>query len=103
LNGKREEIRKQGMTGKRETVMLEVPKEWAEAVKKFIDGVEAAKPDTRGGKAVDYAAYEQAVEEQGAALEREAHRSLLQALDIDAERVVINGKLHSQVGRYEGT
>lgn len=103
MNGKREEIRKQGMTGKRETVMLEVPKEWAEAVKKFIDGVEAAKPDTRGGKAVDYAAYEQAVEEQGAALEREAHRSLLQALDIDAERVVINGKLHSQVGRYEGT
>jgi hypothetical protein len=48
LNGKREEIRKQGMTGKRETVMLEVPKEWAEAVKKFIDGVEAAYAFTGG-------------------------------------------------------
>ncbi len=89
------------MSPKRTTTTIEVPTEWAEAVKKFIAGVEAAKPDVRGGKAVNYAAYEREVEQQAGALEREAHRGLLQALDIDAERVVINGELHTRVGRYE--
>lgn len=62
------------MSVKRETTTIEVPTEWAEAVRKFIAGVEAAKPDVRGGKAVTYAAYEREVEQQAGALEREAHR-----------------------------
>ena len=45
------------MSEKRKMVLVEVPEEWAAAVKKFVDGVEAAKPETRGGRAVDYAAY----------------------------------------------
>lgn len=90
------------MSAKRVTTTIEVPTEWAEAVKKFIAGVEAAKPDVRGGKAVDYASYEREVEQQAGALEREAHRGLLQGLDIDAKKVVINGALYSRVGRYEG-
>jgi hypothetical protein len=49
------------MSEKREMVQVEVPKEWAEAVKRFVGSVESARPDTRGGKAVDYAAYERAV------------------------------------------
>ena len=76
---------------KKRVTTIEVPTEWAEAVKKFIAGVEAAKPEVRGGKAVNYAAYEREVEQHAGALEREAHRGLLQGLDVDAERVVING------------
>lgn len=84
-----------------ETVTIEVPKAWADKVKEFIKNVEAAKPETRGGRAVDYAAYEREVERLAGELEKEAHRGLLQELDIDAEQVLINGKLHTRVGRYK--
>ena len=36
-------------------------------------------------------------------VERESHRALLQALDIDAPRVVIDGKLHRRVLREDST
>ena len=91
------------MADKRETVSIEVPKEWAEAVKKFIADVDGARPEIRGGRAVDYAAFERSVEESTAELEKNAHRRLLQSLDIDAERLVIQGKPHTRVGRYEST
>jgi hypothetical protein len=48
------------MADKRETVSIEVPKEWAAAVKKFIADVDGARPEIRGGRAVDYAAFERA-------------------------------------------
>jgi hypothetical protein len=89
------------MSEKPKTVTIEVPAAWADKVKKFIESVEAAKPDTRGGRAVDYAAYEREVEKSAGDLEKEAHRGLLQELDIDAGQVLINGKLHTRVGRYE--
>lgn len=89
------------MSEKPKMVTIEVPEAWADKVKKFIESVEAAKPDTRGGRAVDYAAYERAVEKSAGELEKEAHRGLLQELDIDATQVFINGKLHTRVGRYE--
>mgnify|MGYP001596607103 FL=1 len=89
------------MSEKPKTVTIEVPEAWAEAVKKFIQSVESAKPDTRGGRAVDYAAYEREVEKSAGELEKEAHRGLLQCLDVDAERVLINGKRHTRVGRHE--
>ena len=89
------------MSEKPKTVKIEVPEAWADAVKRFIESVEAAKPDTRGGRAIDYAAYEREVEKSAGELEKEAHRGLLQGLDIDAEQVVVNGKLYTRVGRYE--
>lgn len=89
------------MSEKKETVMVEVPKAWADKMKRFIESVEAAKPDTRGGRAVDYAAYEREVEKSAGELEKEAHRGLLQEFDIDAAQVLINGRLHTRVGRYE--
>jgi hypothetical protein len=89
------------MSEKSKTVMVEVPVAWADAVKRFIKSVDAAKPDTRGGRAVDYGAYERAVERSAGELEKEAHRGLLQELDIDAAQVFINGELHTRVGRYE--
>ena len=87
----------------RETVLVAVPKELAESVKRFVEGVVAATPDTGGGKAVDYAVFERSVEERVAELERDAHRRLLQRLDIDEPHVLIRGKAHSRVGRYEGS
>lgn len=91
------------MTNRREMVSIEVPREWADAVKKFVADVDGAKPEIRGGRAVDYAAFERSVEASAAELERNAHRRLLQELDIDAERLVIRGRAHTRVGRYEGT
>lgn len=89
------------MTEKRKMVSIEVPEDWADAVKKFIADVDGARPETRGGRAVDYAAFERSVEESAAELEKDAHRRLLQDLDIDAARLVIQGKPHTRVGRYE--
>ena len=50
---------------------------------------------------MDYGAYEREVERPAGELEKKAHRGLLQELDIDAEQVLIKGKLHARVGRYE--
>ena len=54
-----------------------------------------------GGKAVDYALVEQAVSEGAARMEREAHRVILQSLDIDVPAVVIGKERYTQVGRCE--
>lgn len=83
------------------TVLVEVPEELAEAVKKFVAEVDGAMPETRGGRAVDVARYEQAVEQSAAELEQQTLRRLLQALDVDAPQVVIHGKTYTRVGRYE--
>lgn len=83
------------------TVLVEVPEELAGAVKRFVEEVEGAMPETRGGRAVDVASYEQAVEQSAAGLEREAMRRFLQALDVDAPHVIIHGKPYTRVGRYE--
>ena len=60
------------MAEKREMVSIEVPKEWAAAVKKFIADVDGAKPAIRGGRAVDYAAFERLSLETSAAQMRQA-------------------------------
>jgi hypothetical protein len=89
------------MTERQKTVLVEVPEELAEAVKRYVARVEAATPETRGGRAVDYAAFERAVERSVGELEMDTHRRLLQSLDVDAERVLIHGRRHTRVGRYE--
>jgi len=86
---------------KEETELVEVPKGWAAAVREFVGELEAAEPSVGGGRAVEFAAVEREVEKAVGGLEREALRRLLQRLDIDAERVVIRGKEHTRVGRYE--
>jgi hypothetical protein len=87
----------------KKAVLVEVPEDLAEAVKRFVSGVEASTPETRGGRAVDFGAFEDAVEKRAAELEQAVHRRLLHQLDIDAPRVVIRGKPHTRVGRYEAT
>jgi hypothetical protein len=94
-------IKTSGISDKKEAVMLEVPKAWAESVKKFLESVESAKPETRGGTAVDCGAYEREVEKSARELEEEAHRGLLQELDLEPGEVLVNGKRYTRVGRYE--
>ncbi len=59
---------------------------------------------TRGanGKAIDYANIEREVGAATAEIERAAHHGLLAGLDIDAEKILIAGALHTRVGRCEG-
>ena len=77
------------MADKVKMVLVEVPEGLAEAVKKFVLEVEESAPSADGGRAVDFAKYEDAVEEAAAKLEREAIRRVLQRFDIDTRRVVI--------------
>jgi len=56
-----------------------------------------------GGKSIDYAKIEKEVGEIAAAVERAAHQVLLAGLDVDAEKVMIEGALHTRVGRCVGS
>jgi hypothetical protein len=85
-------------------MVIEMPeelKEVGEAVKAMIRQVEATWRSTRGGRAVDYAAIERQVAAGAAAIERAGHQAVLQGLDIDQPRVVVEGKVYRRVGRYE--
>lgn len=55
-----------------------------------------------GGKAINYADIEREVGVAAAAVERAAHQGLLAGLDVDAEKIVIDGALHTRVERCEG-
>ena len=87
-------------------IVVDVPEGYediGELLKDYVKEITAATPDTRGGRAVDFAKFERAAEQSAAKLERETLRRLLQSLDIDAERVWIGGKEHARVGRYKAT
>src|SRR5437870_5394297 len=87
-------------------IEIEIPEELAgfeEVIKRYVEQLRSAMPDTRGGRAVDFAKFERDAEASAAELERESLRRLLQSLDIDAQRVVIGGKAHARVGRYLAT
>jgi hypothetical protein len=83
---------------------IELPDDCADLVavlEKVAKEIHAATPETRGGRAVDFAKFEGKVEQIVGELERETIRRLLQRLDVDAPQVRIRGRLHTQVGRYE--
>lgn len=85
---------------------IELPSEFADMIpslEKYVADIKAATPETEHGGAVDMMKYESAMEASAAALEQESTRRLLQRLDIDTERVIIQGKRHSRVGRYQAT
>lgn len=73
------------------------------AVQQFVELVAEIQQRSIGGKSIDYAKIERDVGAAAAAIEREAHRGLLAGLDLDAEKVRIEGKLHTRVGRYEAS
>ncbi len=85
-------------------VVLDVPKEFLGLVdtwRKTLDSMKTTLDCSDGGKAVDYAEIDRATSEQCRESEREAHRVILQALDIDVPTVVIGGIRYNRVGRCE--
>src|SRR2546428_4845003 len=85
-------------------MVIEVPEELAElgkAMAEQLAEVQRTMARQGGGKAVDYALVEQAVWEAAGRTEREAHRAILQSLDIDVPAVVIGKERYTRVGRCE--
>jgi hypothetical protein len=85
-------------------MVMEMPEELkgvGEAIQALVRQVEARWRSTRGGRAVDYASIERHVAAGAAAIERASHQAVLQGLDIDQPRVVIEGQVYHRVGRYE--
>ena len=85
-------------------MVIEVPEELTElgkAMAQQLAEVQRTMARQGGGKAVDYALVEQAVREAAGRTEREAHRVILQSLDIDVPAVVIGKERYTRVGRCE--
>jgi hypothetical protein len=85
-------------------MVIEIPDELkgvGAAVRAMVRQVAATWRSTRGGRALDYAEIERQVAAGAAAIERASHQAVLQGLDVDQPRVVIEGQGYSRVGRYE--
>lgn len=88
------------------TMMLEIPaalKSMFVPLKELISCTEDQIEKVRGRGQAQYESFEQRLAETTAAVERSAHQATLSALDVDAPKILINGELHSRVGRYETT
>lgn len=86
-------------------IVIKVPAELkalADPIRALIASAQEKLKTTRGYHAVDYATIELQVEAATAEIERATHATLLQNLDIDAERVEIGGKLYRRMYRANG-
>lgn len=75
----------------------------ADALKGVVKSLVTQRAKSPRGGAVDYGLYEDELGSLTAAVERAGHAAALQALDIDAPSVVIDGERYSRAGRYPGT
>jgi hypothetical protein len=85
-------------------MVIEIPEELkgvGDALQAMVRQVEATWRSTRGGRPVAYAAIEEQLAAGAAAIERASHQAVLQGVDIDQPRVLIEGQVYSRVGRYE--
>ncbi len=86
-------------------MVIEVPDEFAEvgkAMAEHLSMLQRTVDRLGGGKAVDYAAVEEAIAKGAARTELAAHGAILNNLDIDVPAVVIGGVRYTRVGRCEG-
>lgn len=87
-------------------IVIEVPvacKSMVAPLESLCAGVAARAASARlGGEAVDYAEVERQIAELTAAVERAAHGCTLGALEVDARRLEIGGKLYARVGYGNG-
>lgn len=86
-------------------VTLELPDEVAAQVQEMLKRLEATTKaaQTADGTAFDANAVLGAITEATTAVSLDLKRRVLQGLDIDAHRVLVGGKAHTKVGRYEAT
>lgn len=73
----------------------------AQTVRAFVEHVIAFETEAPRQRGVDYLAHERVLAVDAAAIEREGHAVSLSALDVDAERIRINGVPHVRVLRGE--
>ena len=85
-------------------LVIEVPEELrglGEAFATMVARVQGPVAGTRGGTAVDYGQVEQTIAEEAGGIELAAHRTILEALDVDVPTVIIGGLRYTKVGRCE--
>ena len=76
-------------------LVIEVPEELrglGEAFATMVARVQGPVAGTRGGTAVDYGQVEQTIAEEAGGIELAAHRTILEALDVDVPTVIIGGR-----------
>ena len=86
-------------------IVIELPdqhKHLALALQAMAEQVERLGARSGDGKSIDYAKVEREVGAAAATVERAAHQGILAGLDLNAEKIVVDGALHTQVGRCEG-
>lgn len=75
----------------------------ADAFQQLLACVQTRRQTAQGTEAVDYTQAEQDVAKAASALERAAHQVLLQALEVDAPQIQVDGQLYRRVLRSVGT
>ncbi len=80
---------------------IDVPDEIADIVEQMVKDWKAGVPSVESGRPVDTMKAEESWEAAGSGLERALGRRWLQSLDVDEPTILVNGKLHAKVGRYE--
>jgi hypothetical protein len=86
-----------------ETIVVKVPaqhKGLAKAMKETVAAVTRFEGQAGRAYNVDYREHERRLAACAAEIEREAHAGSLRALDVDAERIRIDGEEHRRVGRH---
>ena len=73
------------------------------SIKKLVDELAVKVTTARLGRTPNYRQVEEQVADRAAEIERASHQVVLQALDIDKPRVVIEGKLYRRVLREDST
>ena len=85
-------------------VVIDVPEEFVGLVDLFgeaIDSLKGIKDRSGFGKAIDYGKVEKEISSISREIELEAHRVILQSLDVDAPAIVIGGTRYNRIGRYQ--
>lgn len=89
-----------------DSIVVELPaqhKGLADAVRAASDKLAEIESRTAKGRSVDMVAVEREIADSAARIEREMLAATLRGLDVDAPRVLIGGRPHGRVGRYEMT
>lgn len=87
-------------------MLIRIPEELkglGEAFQEILSRVQEKVSATGGGRAIDYARVESEIAGDASKVERAAHATILQALDVDVPVVTIGGVRYYRVGRCEAS
>ena len=72
-------------------------------IQALVDATHRLRQSGASGRAIDYVAVEEKIEEETAAIERSSHTAILQGYEVDSPHVTIQGSTYRRVGRGQGT